>query len=242
MSTPFTCRYRVMNAGKFPTVTDVQKKIGGSYYRIKAILQECEYNSKVSPLSTATTISSIGITTKVNGNSNGGVSPVCQTLNGRISIEDFGISAEFDSSSEVLLFNNTCQKIVDTSHLNKDHEIASGCLSECERDDDLARHEKCGRTSIERGMSGKSDILETKEVSSLVENTLKNDSLTALAVVRSRINICNFAHSNLFGTYLLCMDGLLARHLFIVSSFFLKIILICKRVSVAFVCYEFDII
>ncbi|CAO2842130.1 unnamed protein product [Amaranthus hypochondriacus] len=199
MAEAYIDEYRVMNAGKFPTVTDVQKKIGGSYYRIKAILQECEYNSKVSPLSTATTKSSIGITTKVNGNSNGGVSPVCQTLNGRISIEDFGISAEFDSSSEVLLFNNTCQKIVDTSHLNKDHEIASGCLSECERDDDLARHEKCGRTSIERGMSGKSDILETKEVSSLVENTLKNDSLTALAVDNSELPAKPGHHSELTG-------------------------------------------
>ncbi|XP_057538755.1 uncharacterized protein LOC130816133 isoform X2 [Amaranthus tricolor] len=187
MAEAYIDEYRVMNAGKFPTIKNVQKKIGGSYYRIKAILQECEYNANVSSLSTAATKSSIGITAKMNGIPNRGVSPVCQALDGRISVEDFGISAEFDSSSEVLLCNNTYQKIVVTSHLNKDHEISSGCLSECERDDDLARREKCDRTSIERGMSGKCNILETKEVSSLVENTLKNDSLTALTVDNSEV-------------------------------------------------------
>jgi molybdenum-dependent DNA-binding transcriptional regulator ModE len=38
-----------MNAGKFPTISAAKKEVGGSYYTIRKIIQELEYNSKISP-------------------------------------------------------------------------------------------------------------------------------------------------------------------------------------------------
>ncbi|KAK4434425.1 hypothetical protein Salat_0605300 [Sesamum alatum] len=42
-------KYREMNAGKFPSVSDAVKGVGGSYYVVRQILQELQYNSKISP-------------------------------------------------------------------------------------------------------------------------------------------------------------------------------------------------
>ncbi|RZR96903.1 hypothetical protein BHM03_00025995 [Ensete ventricosum] len=44
----FIDKYRASNAGRFPRVTYVQKEIGGSYYILKPIVQEIEYNNKLS--------------------------------------------------------------------------------------------------------------------------------------------------------------------------------------------------
>ncbi|KAI3517862.1 hypothetical protein L1887_17083 [Cichorium endivia] len=41
-------KYRGMNSGKFPTPTSAVKEVGGSYYSIKKMLQEMEYNFKSS--------------------------------------------------------------------------------------------------------------------------------------------------------------------------------------------------
>ncbi|XP_031270018.1 uncharacterized protein LOC116128436 isoform X2 [Pistacia vera] len=40
--------YRATHNGKFPTVTNAQKNVGGSFYVIRTILQELEYESKMS--------------------------------------------------------------------------------------------------------------------------------------------------------------------------------------------------
>ncbi|KAL9143769.1 hypothetical protein ABFS82_14G255500 [Erythranthe guttata] len=45
-------KYVEMNAGKFPTVSDAVKDVGGSYYYVRQILQELIYNSKMSSMST----------------------------------------------------------------------------------------------------------------------------------------------------------------------------------------------
>ncbi|KAL7085212.1 hypothetical protein ACP275_14G268100 [Erythranthe tilingii] len=45
-------KYMEMNAGKFPTVSDAVKDVGGSYYFVRQILQELIYNSKMSSMST----------------------------------------------------------------------------------------------------------------------------------------------------------------------------------------------
>lgn len=42
-----------MNSGKFPTTKYVQKEVGGSYYVLKKILQELQYESKMSSISTS---------------------------------------------------------------------------------------------------------------------------------------------------------------------------------------------
>ncbi|KAJ0048235.1 hypothetical protein Pint_16594 [Pistacia integerrima] len=42
------CSYRATHNGKFPTVTNAQKNVGGSFYVIRTILQELEYESKMS--------------------------------------------------------------------------------------------------------------------------------------------------------------------------------------------------
>ncbi|XP_024990026.1 uncharacterized protein LOC112524442 isoform X2 [Cynara cardunculus var. scolymus] len=46
----FVSKYRAMNMGKFPPPTSAQKEVGGSYYLIKKMLQEMEYNFKISSL------------------------------------------------------------------------------------------------------------------------------------------------------------------------------------------------
>ncbi|GAB4842719.1 hypothetical protein Ancab_012694 [Ancistrocladus abbreviatus] len=43
----FVNQYRVMNGGKFPPKSLVQKEVGGSYYVLRVMLQELEYNSKM---------------------------------------------------------------------------------------------------------------------------------------------------------------------------------------------------
>lgn len=40
----FVNKYRTLNAGKFPTVSVAQKEVGGSFYVIREILQDLEYN------------------------------------------------------------------------------------------------------------------------------------------------------------------------------------------------------
>ncbi|KAK1388095.1 hypothetical protein POM88_016273 [Heracleum sosnowskyi] len=42
----FVNRYRGGNSGKFPTVSHAMHEVGGSYYVVKKIMQELEYNSK----------------------------------------------------------------------------------------------------------------------------------------------------------------------------------------------------
>ncbi|KAJ8625250.1 hypothetical protein MRB53_033780 [Persea americana] len=44
----FVHKYRISNAGKFPTATAAQKQVGGSYYVIRQILQEIQYKFKLS--------------------------------------------------------------------------------------------------------------------------------------------------------------------------------------------------
>ncbi|KAL6320487.1 hypothetical protein AAG906_007566 [Vitis piasezkii] len=47
----FINKYRGMNAGKFPTVSEAQKHVGGSYYIVRELVQELEHKAKTSPLS-----------------------------------------------------------------------------------------------------------------------------------------------------------------------------------------------
>lgn len=44
----FVNNYREMNGGKFPSATFAQKQVGGSYYTVRKIIQELQYNSKMS--------------------------------------------------------------------------------------------------------------------------------------------------------------------------------------------------
>lgn len=46
----FVNKYRAMNMGKFPPTTWAQKEVGGSFYLIRKMLQEMEYNFKKSSL------------------------------------------------------------------------------------------------------------------------------------------------------------------------------------------------
>ncbi|KAL4574652.1 hypothetical protein LXL04_021488 [Taraxacum kok-saghyz] len=46
----FVNKYRAVNAGKFPTPTSAVKEVGGGYYFIKKMLQEMEYNFKLSSM------------------------------------------------------------------------------------------------------------------------------------------------------------------------------------------------
>ncbi|XP_011074425.1 uncharacterized protein LOC105159162 isoform X2 [Sesamum indicum] len=44
--------WKTMLTRKFPTASDAVKDVGGSYYVVRQILQELQYNSKVSPVDT----------------------------------------------------------------------------------------------------------------------------------------------------------------------------------------------
>lgn len=44
--TIFTCRYRAENAGKFPSISDAQRQVGGSFYVVRDIMLELEYKSR----------------------------------------------------------------------------------------------------------------------------------------------------------------------------------------------------
>ncbi|GMI75398.1 hypothetical protein HRI_001209100 [Hibiscus trionum] len=43
----FVNRYRSMNAGKFPSITEAKKEVGGSFYVVRKVLQELEYKPNV---------------------------------------------------------------------------------------------------------------------------------------------------------------------------------------------------
>ncbi|VFQ78877.1 unnamed protein product [Cuscuta campestris] len=43
----FVDKYRALNSGKFPTPSDAKNEVGGSYYTIKRIMQEIEYEWKM---------------------------------------------------------------------------------------------------------------------------------------------------------------------------------------------------
>ncbi|XP_022849208.1 uncharacterized protein LOC111371447 [Olea europaea var. sylvestris] len=55
----FVNKHKAMNAGKFPSAFKAMKEAGGSYYVIRQILQELEYNSKMSSMATKD-LSSVG--------------------------------------------------------------------------------------------------------------------------------------------------------------------------------------
>ncbi|KAM0945287.1 hypothetical protein DsansV1_C10g0101101 [Dioscorea sansibarensis] len=46
----FVDQYRASNAGRFPTVSFAQKQIGGSYYHVRQIIKELEFNHRMSLL------------------------------------------------------------------------------------------------------------------------------------------------------------------------------------------------
>ncbi|KAF7129705.1 hypothetical protein RHSIM_Rhsim10G0138900 [Rhododendron simsii] len=48
----FVNKYRATNAGKFPTVSEARNQVGGSYYVIRKIVQELEYQSTISSMNT----------------------------------------------------------------------------------------------------------------------------------------------------------------------------------------------
>ncbi|CAI9770953.1 unnamed protein product [Fraxinus pennsylvanica] len=62
----FVNKYKAMNAGKFPTASQARKETGGSYYVIRQILQELEYNSKMSSMCTKDLSSVENYSTKKN--------------------------------------------------------------------------------------------------------------------------------------------------------------------------------
>lgn len=51
-------RYRGENSGKFPTISHAMKEVGGSYYTVRKIMQELEYNYKLSSSNVGKEVSS----------------------------------------------------------------------------------------------------------------------------------------------------------------------------------------
>ncbi|KAI7739626.1 hypothetical protein M8C21_000695 [Ambrosia artemisiifolia] len=55
----FVNKYRAMNLGKFPSPTTAKKEVGGGYYSVKKMLQEMEYNFKMSSVEKGPTTESL---------------------------------------------------------------------------------------------------------------------------------------------------------------------------------------
>ncbi|KAI3831194.1 hypothetical protein MKX03_033980 [Papaver bracteatum] len=49
----FVENYKTLNGGKFPTVTEIRKQMGGSHYTIRRLVQELDHKSKTSHVSEA---------------------------------------------------------------------------------------------------------------------------------------------------------------------------------------------
>lgn len=65
----FVNKYRASNAGKFPTISEAIKQVGGSYYVIRKILQELEYQSTTSSMNTRNNMKLGKVVVKVNDTS-----------------------------------------------------------------------------------------------------------------------------------------------------------------------------
>ncbi|XP_072989048.1 uncharacterized protein [Typha latifolia] len=61
----FVEKYRASHEGKFPTASAVQQEVGGSFYTVREMVQELEYNCKMSPSNKSETIQ-LDKTKKVN--------------------------------------------------------------------------------------------------------------------------------------------------------------------------------
>ncbi|XP_072955546.1 uncharacterized protein [Typha angustifolia] len=61
----FVEKYRASHEGKFPTASVVQQEVGGSFYTVREMVQELEYNCKMSPSNKSETIQ-LDKTKKVN--------------------------------------------------------------------------------------------------------------------------------------------------------------------------------
>lgn len=57
-------RYKEMNAGKFPSTSDVMRNVGGSYYTVRKLVQELIYNSNFPPMETKVSVSLENISVK----------------------------------------------------------------------------------------------------------------------------------------------------------------------------------
>jgi len=65
----FVNEYRASNAGKFPTISEAVKQVGGSYYVIRKILQELEYQSTTSSMNARNDMKLGKVVVKVNDTS-----------------------------------------------------------------------------------------------------------------------------------------------------------------------------
>lgn len=180
-------KYRMMNAGKFPTVRNIIEHVGGGFYRVKAILQELEYNSKLPTVATAAKNSTITKTTQVCGTFDAGVSrdtPDCQVSHKRTAVVDeYVISAECYSNYGG--DKNNAQKMIDMSTLNTNHEITAKYVSGSVRKVDLELGVESDRISADIDMSDNNGFLGSHlvpVVSGLVEDSSANDTRMAMAM------------------------------------------------------------
>ncbi|CAI9776343.1 unnamed protein product [Fraxinus pennsylvanica] len=116
----FVNKYKAMNAGKFPTAFKAMKEAGGSYYFIRQILQELEYNSKMSSMGTKD-LSSVGnYSMKKNEMSteelSSGSSTDAAQVSGNVSTFDANISKDGQIYNENSLENQNSNYVATKPH------------------------------------------------------------------------------------------------------------------------------
>ncbi|XP_056692799.1 uncharacterized protein [Spinacia oleracea] len=179
----FVNKYRMLNAGKFPTALIIRRQVGGNYYNNKAILQELEYSSKLPTVPTAANIPAIKQTAQVNCTSDAGVNPDCQVSgkdNRTAVVDKYDTSAECYSSYNV--DKKSDQKMVDMLSLNK-HEISA----EYSGSENKVELKLVGQRDIafaDMDMSDNSRISESVLPGTLnvAENTVENETLIAMTM------------------------------------------------------------
>lgn len=109
------CRYRAMNAGKFPTPSYAHKQVGGCYYIVRRILQELQYTAKMSPsfggaehLSGQEKIGESGSLTEVEEDSTREMSAGASVGNVSEAKNDTGLS---DASDRLLEFKTLSEEV-----------------------------------------------------------------------------------------------------------------------------------
>ncbi|OEL14368.1 hypothetical protein BAE44_0024615 [Dichanthelium oligosanthes] len=119
-------RFRASNDGKFPSASNVRQHIGGSYYTVRELLQELEYNHTKLPLGNAKAAPLQGTVEAAEH-----FSP--KESSGEIQVVDDGLISQKDAATSTGIVEKTeTWKYVGSSHHNVETEAAKHNLNTSE--------------------------------------------------------------------------------------------------------------
>lgn len=115
------CRYRASNGGKFPTASSIRQQTGGSYYVIRAIIQELEYKSKHRPVKGMETLPFKKIEDNICKSSDGRKeAPLVETSEGSVSVS--WESCTYPGQSDLLADSSEGQMLKTLVNSDESHD------------------------------------------------------------------------------------------------------------------------